>query len=444
MDQNEYLSFTLGGRRLAECSSDMTGKLTIPDSVDNICCLAFEGWPDLTSIEIPSSVTDVDEGTFAYLNGLTEIIVDEGNPSFCAKDAFLYSKDMTELLRVPGDIESYVIPSHVKKINGAFGGCDYLTSIEIPNSVTEIGDHAFYQCDSLESVKINDGVEIIGGWAFAGCQNLRTIEIPGSVTKIESFAFDGCERLTDMVIPEGVTEIGIWAFHDCRSLSSINIPESMMEIGKHAFTDCTGLTTIRIPSGVTRISPEAFSDCTGLKEIIVDEKNPHYCSRDGVLYSKDMTKILWVPKDIETFAIPEGVKSIKGAFTDCDDLCWIMIPGSVNEIEVNAFRACTGLTSAVILPGVMKICYFAFNFCISLTSIDIPESVTEIDEFAFFMNYDITAIHLRHKKPANFSKAFRYLDLPSITLYVPWGSKQLYQRHRFYRKFGRIVAEKKN
>ena len=443
MEQNEYLSFAQGGRRLAECSSDMTGKLTIPDSVDNICFLAFEGWPDLTSIEIPSSLTDVDEGTFAYLNGLTEIIVDEGNPSFCAKDAFLYSKDMTELLRVPGDIEFYVIPSHVKKINGAFGGCDYLTSIEIPNNLTEIGSHAFYYCDSLESVMINEGVAIIGGWAFAGCKSLKTIEIPRSVTKIESFAFDGCESLTNIDIPEGVTKIGIYAFNNCSSLTSIKIPESMKEIGENAFSGCTGITTIRIPSGVSSINSGAFSG-TGLTEIIVDEGNPHYCTRDGVLYSKDMTEILWAPKDLETFTIPEGVKSIQGAFTECDDLCWIMIPGSVKEIEEESFSCCSGLTTVVILPGVTRICYFAFNLCINLISIDIPESVTEIDEFAFFVDENITAIHLRHKKPVNFSKAFRYLDLPSITLYVPWGSKRLYQRHRFYRKFGRIVAEKKN
>ena len=441
MEQNEYLSFVQGGKRLVECSREMTGKLIIPDNVDNICSLAFEGWPDLTSLEIPSSLTYVEEGTFAYLNGLTEIIVDEGNPSFCAKDAFLYSKDMTELLRAPGDIESYVIPSHVKKINGAFGGCDHLTSIEIPKNVTEIGYYAFYYCDNLESVIINDGVAMIGFSAFSGCKSLKTVKIPGSVTKIWCFAFDGCESLTDLDIPEGVTEIGIWAFNNCISLTSIKIPESMKEIGDNAFTYCTGITTIRIPSGVSRIGSEAFRDCTGLKEIIVDEGNPHYCTRDGVLYSKDMTEILWVPKDLETFAIPEGVKSIKGAFSECEDLCWIMIPGSVKEIEEGSF-SCSGLTTVVILPGVTRICNFAFNLCTSLTSIDIPESVTEIDQFAFFVDQTITVIHLRHKKPVNFSKAFRYLDLPRITLYVPWGSKRLYQRHRFYRKFGRIEVEK--
>jgi hypothetical protein len=102
-----------------------------------------------------------------------------------------------------------------------FGGCFYLTSITIPNSVTSIGDGAFYDCYSLTSVTIPNSVTTIGDWAFNECSSLTSVTIPNSVTSIGTNAFYYCTSLTSVTIPNSVTSIGVGVFEDCYNLKSV-------------------------------------------------------------------------------------------------------------------------------------------------------------------------------------------------------------------------------
>lgn len=147
-----------------------------------------------------------------------------------------YSKDWKRLLRAPVLFEGkYSIRDGVKVIgNNAFKRCEFLTNINIPNSVTNIGYEAFDCCVSLTSINIPDSVTNIGNKAFSSCVSLTSINIPDSVTNIGNEAFWGCESLTSINIPNSVTNIGGNAFWLC-SLTSINIPDSMTNIGNEAF-----------------------------------------------------------------------------------------------------------------------------------------------------------------------------------------------------------------
>lgn len=147
-----------------------------------------------------------------------------------------YSKDWKRLLRAPVLFEGkYSIRDGVKVIgNNAFKRCEFLTNINIPNSVTNIGYEAFDCCVSLTSINIPDSVTNIGNKAFSSCVSLTSINIPDSVTNIGNEAFWGCESLTSINIPNSVTNIGGNAFEYC-SLTSINIPDSMTNIGNEAF-----------------------------------------------------------------------------------------------------------------------------------------------------------------------------------------------------------------
>ena len=154
------------------------------------------------------------------------------------KDEFgvKYSKDWKRLLKAPRNLSGkYSIRKGVKVIgNWAFCSCK-LTSINIPNSVTTIGEHAFSGCDSLTSINIPNSVTMIGKGAFSGCDYLTSINIPDDVTTIGEGAFGGCHSLTNINIPNSVTTIGTGAFFYCLSLTSINIPNSVTTIGKGAF-----------------------------------------------------------------------------------------------------------------------------------------------------------------------------------------------------------------
>ena len=126
----------------------------------------------------------------------------------------------------------------------AFVGCNGLTSITIPSSVTSIGDEAFNGCSSLSSINIPNSVTTIGVCAFANCSSLISVNIPEGVTSIESETFSSCSSLISIIIPDGVTFVGDFAFYGCNSLTKIIIPASVEIIYPYAFEDCSSLLSI--------------------------------------------------------------------------------------------------------------------------------------------------------------------------------------------------------
>ena len=149
----------------------------------------------------------------------------------------------------------------------------------IPDSVTSIGDYAFFGCVGLTSVTIPDSVTSIGNDAFRNCTGITKIngvfyaasavaEQCGSASfeiaitsgvEIEAFAFFGCAGLTSVTIPNSVTSIGNCAFDSCTGLTSVTIPDSVTSIGDSAFYGCTGLTSVTIPDSVTSIGVSAIN-----------------------------------------------------------------------------------------------------------------------------------------------------------------------------------------
>ena len=160
-------------------------------------------------------------------------------------------------------LKSLVIPDSVTNIGDyAFWGCKSLKSLVIPDSVSSIGESAFEDCGSLSSLVIPEGVTSIGHCAFRGCYSLSNIVIPNGVTSIEDCAFSRCKSLVEVVIPDSVTSIGYWAFEGCRSLNDIIIPDSVNSIGYRAFDGCCSLKSLVIPDSVTSIGDGAFWGCS--------------------------------------------------------------------------------------------------------------------------------------------------------------------------------------
>ena len=145
----------------------------------------------------------------------------------------------------PCAISKINLPNSVTGIEeGAFKSCTRLTDINIPNSVTSIEWATFYSCTSLTDINIPDAVKSIEPETFSGCTRLTDINIPNSVTSIGYEAFYNCTRLTDINIPNSVTSIERSTFYDCTSLTDINIPNSVTSIGEQAFYNCDNLKSV--------------------------------------------------------------------------------------------------------------------------------------------------------------------------------------------------------
>ena len=200
--------------------------LKIPNTLDgktvtSIGDAAFLVCSDLTSIELPDSVTSMGVNPFADCWRLKNIQVSPEQPVFAVIDGVLFNKAEKSLICYPAgkQEEAYEVPQGIQQIKSyAFYDCSALTSIKLPDSVTSIGESAFCGCDSLTTIELPDSVTRIGNEAFAWCSTLTSIELPDSVTSIGDEAFAECSALTNIELPDSVTRIGNSAFKRCDNL----------------------------------------------------------------------------------------------------------------------------------------------------------------------------------------------------------------------------------
>ena len=293
-----------------------------------------------------------------------------------------------------------------------------------------------------------------------------------------------------------VTSIDDYSFTYCTGLTSINLPSSITSIGNAAFGGCNALTSVTIPSAITSIGDYAFS-IWGI--INVDTNNPNYTSQDGLLYNKNITKLIQCPLSKKGyFIIPASVTTIGvGAFEGCASLTSITIPSSVTSIGYYAFSRCMGLSSLAIPYSVISIgdgafencsglinvesnnpnytsqdgllynktittliqCTIskkakmtipssvssigngAFYGCTDLSSIIIPFSVNSIGNFAFGGCSGLTSIYTYVTVPTILSDTYVFSDVnkTTCTLYVPIGLLSAYKNAAYWQDFVNIV-----
>ena len=314
--------------------------------------------------------------------GATDIIANPVNGDKSNNMSKITSVTISDTVTSIGDkafyscksLQSVMIPGSVTSIGEyAFYSCASLMDVTIPGSVKSIGTQAFYECSALTDVTISDGVESIGKKAFLGCENLQSVTIPGSVESIGESAFSVCEMLTDVTISEGVKSIGEYAFATCKKLQSVTISGSVESIGERAFSACESLTSMTINEGVTDIGKAAFERCIGLTTVTI----PGSVKSIGV-------GAFWECESLTDLTISEGVTKIgQEAFRKCTALKSVTIPASMESVENNAFEECTDLTEVTICEGVKGIGAAMFSKCTKLKAVEIPGSVDSIGVGAF-------------------------------------------------------------
>lgn len=258
---------------------------------------------------------------------------------------------------------------------GAFGSCEGITKLNLPDSITQIDDAAFIYCSKLAEINIPAGVTEIGSNCFDGCESLKKIDIPDVVKSIGNNAFAGCKSLEKITIPEGVTSIDFYAFLDCVNLEKVKIPESIKEISYRAFYNCTNLKSINLPRGISDIGFEAL-DGTALYNDKLNWEN-------GVLYV-DST-LISAEKSIDgAYEIKQGTTLVaSAAFNECYGLTSVTFPAGVTGLCEGAFLRCDGLSAVRLPDGLISIGDSAFSHCTGLMDVSIPDSVIYIGYGAF-------------------------------------------------------------
>ena len=358
-------------------------------SVTSIGNSAFRDCSGLTSITIPNSVTSIGDNAFFMCGGLTTVHITDLE-AWCR---IIFSNYASNPLNC----------AHHLYMNGS-----EITNFVIPNSVTSIGNYAFYDCTGLTSVTIPNSVISLGNYAFHNCTGLTSVTIPNSVTSIGDGAFRQCSSLFSVTIPNSVISLGDYAFHYCRGLTSITIGNSVTSIGRSAFYNCTGLTSITIPNSVTSIGDEAFRECSSLFSVTI---------------GNSVTSIGY------------------GVFLECTGLTSVAIGNSVTYIGNAAFWRCTGLTSLTIPNSVTSIDYEAFRYCSALTSVSIGGGVKTIGSCVFSSCPELKDVYCHAESvPSTNANAFEGSYIDYATLHVPSSSVNAYRQAEPWKNFKSIVA----
>lgn len=425
--------------------------VSIPDTVTEIGPYAFQSC-DITSVVIPDSVIKIEYQAFEYCSDLLEITLPEHEMEI-APDAFndtgyfkdaanwrdgslyignhkicgLYKYDVLdnesiEITDYYGLETNVVIPSKidgytVTKIGQEAFSESGITSVSIPDTVTEIGPYAFQYCHNLTNAVIPNSIVVIGKRAFGGCSELSNIELPQHEIEIAPDAFDrtddyyneenwvdgwfyigthkiryafdynilenGTAQITDyhsrqknVVIPSeidgySVTEIGSQAFY-ISSIESVVVPDGVVRIGESAFRGCN-LTEIILPEHEMEISPDAF-DSTDYYE------NPENWKNDWLMIGNH--KIVYA---FEYEILENGTASITGFNSPQQE---VIIPSEIDgylitEIGNGAFSWNDSIISVVIPESVTSISASAFYDCNSLTQVSSPEHQMTVASNAF-------------------------------------------------------------
>lgn len=492
-----YTVMGIGANAFYRCTLNDQAILQLPEGYIFIDAGAFS-YTEVGSLKLPTTMEYIHPRAFDN-NRLAGVTVVSGSPYFAhlastqsnVTYTMLTNKEKTKVIFAPG----------AKPTQFSAGGTTYLTSITIPEQITEIGDYAFYGNPTLKTVNFHAGITRIGVGAFSDSQ-LTRVNIPNPDCEIGNSCFSS-SQVGSVTLPQGMKKLGRHVFFYCTNLTSLSLPEGMEEIGMMCFGSCN-LSSVNLPSTMVKldscslqdnpfssinlknvkfIGRQAFSQCLNLTSV----------TSNGMLEEIDGAAFTRCP--LTTAYLPEGMLTINmNAYFRCTDMNSFTIPTTVTTITGNpcvgatslrafnvaegseyfaAYDGClyatggftvkgdpnrdgedvpAGLTALVGVPtgwqqsllhvpeGVTVIANQAAREATSITEVELPSTLVEIRPSAFSSITGITRVTCLATTPPTSGEYFTTEVYQNATLYVPMNSVELYRTALGWSNFQNIVG----
>lgn len=432
-EDTEHLGYLFGA------SSHTENADVIPTSLSKVTLTggetvseyAFKGCISLQTVTVPDSVKSIAKGAFSECKALKSVTIPFIGPSEAEmSDSFLgylfgAESPFDHKDTVPQSLESVTLTKGEKLPARAFYECEFLSEINLPDTLKWIGAYAFQSCQYLEEIVIPKGVETIQADILKDCSYIKSLTVPfigkkKSDTRSLLYFFDSDSiTISEANIPGSLEKVTLTnsyfatGFRECRNIKDIVLCDGIAEITGNAFYGCTALRSIYIPSTVAKISAGAFSDLSCLEEVTIDG-SALTSIKNGTFRNCFALKKITIPDSVTVIG--------QSAFENCYALTEINIPQSVTALESNAFHSCKSLTRVTGCEGLTLINQYAFEKCTALESIPLPNTLISINYGAFTECTSLKSITLPESLRKLGGKAFS--GCSSLTeIVIPKGIK---------------------
>ena len=402
--------------------------LVIPDEIDGHKVVklgngVFKKHQEIVSAQIPDSITSISASAFRDCSNLENVnlpknLISIGNRAFfnCVSIRNIYiPKTLVEVdtygwnwwypFEGCSNLEKVEFEEGITQIPTGIFGDTGLKEVEIPDTVTSIGERSFADCANLEKVTFSKNLKSIGNRAFVRCTKIEKINLPKSLTEVDTYGwnwwypFDGCSNLKTIEFEEGITQIPTGIFGNT-GLENVKIPDTVTSIGERSFADCTKLEKIIFSEKIETINGRAFLGCSSLKSVSLPDS----------ITSMD-TEIFSGCTSLSSVKLPNKCVNITSStFEGCTSLTEITLPDTVTTIQDHAFKNCTALKTINWSKSITDIQSYAFENCDALTKLDIPNTVTNIGTGAFYECGGFTDIAVPNSVKSLGSRAFENCD----------------------------------
>ncbi len=357
-------------------ANKISSTLIIPEKIGGRYVTAIEkfalsGCATLESVVIPESMTSIGDFAFygcssltsAYFRGAVPAsfgsgVFDDAASTFC-----MYYRTANRTSWAPNGETTrfgYPISVYTNVSSGTYGIFEYTVTDQGTITISGIDETA---TGAIEVPPMINGfpVTAIAMNAFFGMTEITAITLPSSIETIDAMAFSKCEKITSIVIPDSVISIGASAFAGCYALKEVTLGSSIESLGAFWTFNCYALDTIT-----------------------VSEANPNFTSIDGVVYNKDVTKLVkFPPAKTGAFVFPATVAEMESSAMSATLITSVTLPAAMTVIPSSAFSSCENLTTIIFPETLTEIGSSAFSACASLETVRIPASVTTLGASAF-------------------------------------------------------------